>query len=115
MHWAKGTAEFLAPEFGTGLINSDDADHAHNTRDRYSISSSLHVLNGVVIAWKCKTQSVSTLYSTGSEIISLTAEVKKTRHIHDFTSSISYPFGDETITLQRQSRQNQDHQVIMPS
>jgi hypothetical protein len=51
MHWAKGTAKFLAPEFGMGLINSADAGHTRGIRDRRSVSSSLHLLNGVVVAW----------------------------------------------------------------
>jgi hypothetical protein len=64
MHWAKGTAEFLAPELGTGLINSADADHAHDIRDRCSVSPSHHLLNGIAIAWKYKKQSMSMLHST---------------------------------------------------
>jgi hypothetical protein len=28
MYWAKGSAEFLSPEYGTMLVNSADADIA---------------------------------------------------------------------------------------
>jgi hypothetical protein len=99
VHWSKGTAEYLAPEFGTGLVNSADADHAHDIQDRRSVSSSLHLLNGVLVACKCKNQSISTLHSTGSEIISLSGGVKKAGHIRDFTSSVRYPFKEGIITL----------------
>jgi hypothetical protein len=53
-----------------------------------------------VVAWRCKKQAISTLHSTGSEIISLTDGVKKTINIRDFTANIGYPFGDGTHTLE---------------
>jgi hypothetical protein len=92
MHWAKGTAEFLATEYGTSLINLADADHARDIRDRRSVSSNLHILNNVLVARNRKEQSIYRLHSTGSEIISLSKGVKTTGHIHDFASSIGYPF-----------------------
>jgi hypothetical protein len=88
MHWHKGTAEYLPQEYGVGLINSADADHARDIHDCRSVFSSLHLLNGVVVTWRCKKQAISTLRSTGSEIISLTDGVKKTIHIRDFPASI---------------------------
>jgi hypothetical protein len=100
MHWEKGTAQYLAPEFGNVLFNSADDDHARDIRDRRSVSSSPHLLNGVVVAWSCKKQALSTLHSTGSEIISLTTGVKKTIHIRDFTYSVGYPMGDPTATME---------------
>jgi hypothetical protein len=36
----------------------------------------------------------------GSEIVSLSAGVKKTIHIHDFMGSIGYPIGDTTPTFE---------------
>jgi hypothetical protein len=100
MHWAKDTVEYLAPEYGTSIINSADADHARDIRERRSVSSSLHLLNGVLIEWKCKTQSTSALHSTCPEIISLSEGVKTTGHIHDFGSSVGYPFREGTTTLE---------------
>jgi hypothetical protein len=99
LHWAKGKAEYLSPEFGTQLINYVDADHARDIHDRRSVSSSIHILNGVFIAYRCKKQTTSTLHSTGSEIVSLSAGVKKTIHIRDFLGSVGYPVGDATPTF----------------
>jgi hypothetical protein len=70
MHWEKGSAEFLSPEYGTILINSADVDLARDICDRRSVSSSFHVLNGAVVSWKCKKQATTTLHSTGSDIVS---------------------------------------------
>jgi hypothetical protein len=58
MNWAKLSAEYLAPEYGNALVNSADANHARDIRDRRSFSSSLHLLNGTVVAWSCKKQTI---------------------------------------------------------
>jgi hypothetical protein len=81
MHWGKGSAEYLSPRIGTVLVNTADANHARDIRDRRSITSSIHLLNGmaIAIAWKCKEQAVMALHSTGSEITALTSGVKKTK------------------------------------
>jgi hypothetical protein len=100
LQWAKGSTEYLSAEYGTALINSADADHAWDIRDRHSISSSLHLLNRAAIAWKCKKQATMTLQYTGSDIVSLAEGVKKTGHIRDFLSSIGYPVGEPTPTLE---------------
>jgi hypothetical protein len=100
LHWGKGTSEFLPPEYGTVLVNTADADYARDICDRRSIMSHIHLLNGDIVAWKCKNQSISTLHSTGSEITSLTSGVKKTNHLHDFMSSTGYPVGSATPTLE---------------
>jgi hypothetical protein len=71
LHWGKGTDECLPPEFGTILVNTADADYAHGIRDPQSITSHMHLLNGVIVTWKCKTQSITTLHSTGSDITPL--------------------------------------------
>jgi hypothetical protein len=99
LQWGKGTAEFLPPEFGTGLVNAEDADYARNIHDRCSVTSHIHLLNRVVGAWTCKKQSITTYHSTDSEITSLTSGVKKKNHIRDFASSLGYPFGAGTPTL----------------
>jgi hypothetical protein len=99
LHWEKGNVEYLSPEFGTHLINSVDADHARSIRDLSSISSSIHMLNGVVSVYRCKKQATSTIHSTGLEIISLSAGVKKTIHIRDFLGSVGYPVGNATPTF----------------
>jgi hypothetical protein len=100
LHCVKGTVEYLSPEFGIGIINVVDEDHVRDSRDRHSIVPSLHLLNGLIVAWKCKKQSVSTLRSTGCEIISLATGIMKTGHIRYFATSIGYPFMDATITLE---------------
>jgi hypothetical protein len=92
LHWGKGTAEFLPPEFGNVLVNTADADYARDIRNRGLVMSYIHLLNGVIVAWRCKQQSITTLHSTGSEITSLTSGVKKTNHIRDYASSLGYPF-----------------------
>jgi hypothetical protein len=81
----------VCPGIGTTLVNSSNADYARAIRDRQSITSHIHLLNGVAVAWKCKKQNISTLHSTGSEITSLTSGVKKTLHLRDFVSSLGYP------------------------
>jgi hypothetical protein len=58
------------------------------------------MLNGLVISYRCKKQATSTLHSTGLEIVSLSVDVKKTIHIHDFLGSVGYPFGDATPTFE---------------
>jgi hypothetical protein len=77
-HWARGSAEYLGPEFGTCFVNTSDADHARDIRNRRSTTSTIHLLNGVAVSWLCKKQSVSTLHSTGSDIIALTTGAKGT-------------------------------------
>jgi hypothetical protein len=96
LHWEKGNAEYISPEFGTQLINSVDADHARDIRDRRSVSSIIHMINGVVFAYRCKKKATSTLHSTGSEIVSLSAGAKKPIHIRDFLGSVGYPVGEAT-------------------
>jgi hypothetical protein len=54
LHWGKCTAEFLPPECGTVLVNTADAYYARDIRDRRSITSHIYLLNGVIVAWKCK-------------------------------------------------------------
>jgi hypothetical protein len=72
MHLVKGSAEFMPPENSTMLIHSADVNHARDIWDRQSVSSSLHMLNRVVVPWKIKKQvKPATLRSTGSEIFSL--------------------------------------------
>jgi hypothetical protein len=100
LHWGKCTAEFLPPEYGTALVNTADAYYARDIRDQRSVTSHMHLLNGVIVAWKCKKQSISTLHSTGSEITSLTSGVKKTNHMRDFMSSLGYPVAGATPTLE---------------
>jgi hypothetical protein len=81
------------------LVNTADVDYACDIRDRRSIMSHIHLLNGVIVAWKCRNVSITTLHSTGSEITSLISGVKKTNHTRDFASSLGYPFGAGTPTL----------------
>jgi hypothetical protein len=45
-------------------------------------------------------RDISTLYSTGSEITSLTSGVKKTNNMHDFMSSIGYLVAVVTPTIE---------------
>jgi hypothetical protein len=99
MHFGKGKAEYLSPEYGTVLVNTADADHARDIRDCGSITSNIHLINGVAIAWKYKNQAVTTLHSTGSELNSLTSGVKKINRLHDFLASIGYPVGAPTRTF----------------
>jgi hypothetical protein len=99
MYWKKGSAEFFSPEYGTILINSADMDHARGIHDRRSVSSSRHLFRGVVVSWKCKKLATITLFSKGSEIVSLASGVKKTIHLRDFLASNGYHIGDATPTF----------------
>jgi hypothetical protein len=81
------------------LVNAADADYARDFRDRRSVTSHIHLLNGIIVAWKCKKQSIKTLHCTGSDIKLLTSGVNRTNHIRDFASSLGYPFGAGTPTL----------------
>jgi hypothetical protein len=113
LHWSKGTAEFLPLEFGPVLVNTADVDYSCGIRDRHSVrrsvTSHIHLLDGVIVACEYKNQSITTLHSTGSEITSLTSGVKKTNHIRDFASSLGYHFGAGTSTL------NDSQVTILPS
>jgi hypothetical protein len=99
LHWGKGSAEYLSPEYGTVHVNSIDADYARNISDRHSVTSYIHLLNGILVALKCKKHAVSTLHSTGSEITAHTSGAKKTVHLRDYAASLGYPFGVGTPTL----------------
>jgi hypothetical protein len=81
------------------LVNTAGADYARGIHDHRSVRSHIHLFNRVFFACKCKNRFITTLHSTGSEITSLTSSVKKTNHIRDFASSLGYPFGAETPTL----------------
>jgi hypothetical protein len=100
LHWGNGTADILPPEYCTLLVSTADADYAHDMRDRCSVTSHMHLLNGVIFAWKCNKQAISIIHSTGSEIKSLTSGVKKTNHMRDFMSSLGYPVAGATPTLE---------------
>jgi hypothetical protein len=64
------------------------------------MSSSLYLLNGVVVSWKCKKQATMTLNSTGSKIVSLADGVKKTIHLSDFLDSVGCPIVDVPPTFE---------------
>jgi hypothetical protein len=99
-NWARSSAEYLGPEFGTCFVNISDADHARDIRDRCSTTSTIHLLNGVAVSWLCKKQSVSTLHSTGSEIIALATGAKGTINGRAFFSGLGYPIAGATDTME---------------
>jgi hypothetical protein len=99
-NWARGSAEYLGPEYGTCFVNTSDADHARDIRDRRSTTSTIHLLNGVAGLWICKKQSVSTLHSTGSEIIALATGAKGTINGRAFLSGLGYPIAGATDTME---------------
>jgi hypothetical protein len=99
-HWARGSAEYLGPEFGTCFVNTSDADHACDIRDRRSTTSTIHLINRVAVSWLCKKQSVLTLHSTGSEIIALATGAKGTINGRAFFSGLGYPIAGATDTME---------------
>jgi hypothetical protein len=99
-HWARGSAEYLGPEFGTCFVNTSDADHARDIRDRRSTTSTIHLLNGVAVSWLCNKQSFSTLHSTGSEIITLATGAKGTINGSAFFSVLGYHIACATDTME---------------
>jgi hypothetical protein len=99
-HWARGSEEYLGPEFGTCFVNTSDADHARDIRDCRSTTSTIHPFNGVAVLWLCKKQSVSTLHSTGSKIIALSTGAKGTINGLAFFSGLGYPIAGATDTME---------------
>jgi hypothetical protein len=100
LHWGKGSTEYISPEYGTALVNSTDVDYSNNTRDCRSVTSHIHLLNGVLVAWKCKKQEVVTLHSTVPEITYLTLGAKNTVHLRNYAASLGYPCGAGAPTLE---------------
>jgi hypothetical protein len=72
---------------------------AHSIWVRWSVTSSIHLLNGVVVALKYKKHVVTVLHSTGSKITSLASGIKKTTHLHAFLPSLGYLVGAPTPTF----------------
>jgi hypothetical protein len=89
IHWGKGSVEYLSPEYITILVHTVDADHSMDICDLRSFTPSIHILNGVVIAWKCKKQAVTTLHFTGSEIPHLLSQDDESSSRLAFQSRLS--------------------------
>jgi WD40 repeat protein len=99
-YWAHGTAKYIGPEFGTCFVNTSNADHACNIWDRHSTNSTIHLINGVAVAWLFKTHYVSTLHSTGYEFVFLTTGAQGTINDRDFFSGLGYPIDHATDTME---------------
>lgn len=100
-HFLKGYAEYT----NTLLDNVDlaayhDGDLARDLRDRRSVNSSIHEMDGVEIDWMCKKQNTVAEHSNGSEIRALFSGVCKTFCIRNFMTSIGYPICLPTPTYE---------------
>lgn len=71
-------------------LASHDSDLARDLRDRRSVSSSVHEINGVAIDWECRKQKNVAEHSNGSEIRALYIGVRKTFCIRNFLLSIGH-------------------------
>jgi hypothetical protein len=89
--WSKGQAEYLSPDFGDELATFTDADHARCLRTRRSVSVYYILYNSVVVSWGCKKQPITSIHSTGSEIMALHKGASKTILLRSFLASIGFP------------------------
>jgi hypothetical protein len=92
--WIKGYAEYLTSDFGDECDESvahADADHAHDLRTRWSVSSYFLFLNQVLVSWGCKKKTETALHSCGSEVTSLHCCSQKTKLLYQFLASIDCP------------------------
>jgi hypothetical protein len=88
-HWARGFAEYLGPASGTCFVNTSDADHARDIRDRRSTTSTINLLNGVAVSCLCKKQ-----------IIALATGAKGTINGRAFFSDLGYPIAGATDMME---------------
>jgi hypothetical protein len=87
-HWLTGFAEYLPGDYGDGLATFADADFARCLRSRRSVSASFHLLNGVIVSWSCKKQTITTLHSSGAELTSLHRAGFKSSLLQSFLRAI---------------------------
>lgn len=100
-HFRKGHAEYSrTPIDNTDFTAYHDADLARDLRDRKSVNSSIHEMNGVAIDWICKKQHTVAEHSNGSEIRALFNGVRKTFCIRNFMTSIGSPICLPTPTYE---------------
>ena len=102
-HFQHGRAEYKHPPPDHDIIHylaSHDSDLARDLRDRRSVSSSVHEINGVAINWDCKKQRNVAEHSNGSEIRALYHGVRKTYCIRNFLMSIGYGLRHPTPTYE---------------
>jgi hypothetical protein len=98
LHWSKGDAEKL--HHSDMMVNFTDSDNARDLQDRRSVSSSIHLLNGVASMWNCSKQASTALHSTGAEIRALHKGVRFSIFARNFLAGIGYPHGKPVITYE---------------
>ena len=80
--------------------NYNDGDMARDLSDRRSVSSTLHLLNGVLVDWQCKKQRDSTNNTSGSETRSLFHGIQRSNMIRNLCTTIGFGIGDPTATYE---------------
>ena len=80
-------------EYSNFLHTYCDADHAIDTSDRISFTSTVHILNGTLIAWCNKKQSETSINSSNEETRAIYTGVLDQNWIRDFFRLICYPIG----------------------
>ena len=76
---------------GDTYYTSHDSDLSRDLRDRISVNSNIHMMNGVTIYWDSKKQSEVSEHSNGDEIRALYHGLKKKVFIRNFLKSIGFP------------------------
>ena len=81
-------------------VTYNDGDFGRDLKDRRSISSNIHTLNGVAIDWKAKKQQRVAEHTNGSEVRALFQGVKQTYCLRNFMLSIGFPICQPTPTYE---------------
>ena len=98
LHWGRGEAEKL--HHSDLLENFDNADFARDLRDRRSVTSTVHLLNGVAVMWSCSKQTSTSLHSTGAKIRALHKGVRGSIFARNFLAGIGFPHGRPVVTYE---------------
>mmetsp|Transcript_12063 Transcript_12063/g.21933 ORF Transcript_12063/g.21933 Transcript_12063/m.21933 type:complete len:351 (+) Transcript_12063:4146-5198(+) len=106
VHFRRGSAEYTALQSSSGLaidprvVNLNDANNARDLTNRHSVTSTLHLYNGVAVNWIVKKQPSVARHSTSSELQAFYSGVEYSVYLRSFASSIGYPFGSPVLTYE---------------
>ena len=97
-HFKRGTAEYKTNPYISFIDNYNDGDLARDLRDRRSVTSTVHLFNGVIVDWQSKKQRDSTANTSGSETRSLYHGMQRSNIIRNLCTTIGYGIGEPTAT-----------------
>ena len=87
-----GKAEYiLSPDKTPTLKSFTDADQGRDLLDRKAITSAIWILEGCLIHWICKKQTIVGLSSNDTEMMSLLASVKRTNTLRRILLQLGSP------------------------